>query len=190
MPKVVNHDARRRLLAATAAEVIAVRGVENTRLRDVADQAGFSPSIVGHYFRDKDELMQQALVYVDECVAERFARLRNRSINRALETILPLDEQRSMEWRVRINFWGRACTQAELAKTLAQSLVFSQQTMVHILREQIERGVLNNRINVDSNAELLVNATMALSLRVLFEPKNYPRAKVRKKIAALVSRID
>ncbi len=164
--------------------------MENTRLRDVADQAGFSTSIVGHYFNNKDALMLQALEYVDECVAVRFAKLRNRSINKALETILPLDDERTMEWRVRINFWGRASIHPELADNLAASLEFAEQTMAHILREQIALGVLDKGIDVDKSAESLVNATMGLSLRVLFQPKAYSRKQLREKIAGLVEGVS
>lgn len=189
MPKVVDHDERRKVLAATAARVIAERGVENTRLRDIASEAGFSTSIVGHYFNNKDELMLRALEYVDDRVAERFARLRNRSISKALETILPLDEQRRLEWRVRINFWGRATILPALAETLSASLAFSQQTMAYILGEQIEQGAIRGDIDVAATAESLVNATMSLSLRVLFQPGLYTQKKVRATIASMVESI-
>ena len=189
MPKVVDHDARRETLAATAARVIAERGVENTRLRDVARQAGFSTSIVGHYFNNKDALILSALDYVDRQVASRFAKLRNRSIKQALETILPLDDERRMEWRVRINFWGRATVQPELARSLAESLAYSQQTMAHILGEQIEQGTIRRDIDIDSTAESLVNASMSLSVRVLFQPDVYSKGVVSERIERLLALI-
>lgn len=189
MPKIVDHDLRRKKLAAIAAHVIAERGIENTRLRDVANEAGFSTSIVCHYYDNKDELMLSALAYVDELVAVRFAILRNRSISKALETILPLDDQRRMEWRVRINFWGRATIHTGLAQTLSKSLDFAQTAMVQILQEQIELGKVNSEIDVKTDAELLVNATISLSLRILFQPEMYTQKRIKILISELVERL-
>ncbi|GAA4879645.1 TetR/AcrR family transcriptional regulator [Ferrimonas pelagia] len=178
MPKVVDHDARRQILAATAANVIAQRGLENTTLKDVAAEAGFTPGLVGHYFDSKDQLMRAALSHVDQRSAERFALLRNRSLRRALEAILPLDHSRREEWWVRISFWGRTMVQPKLKNELAQSMVYAQDTLEYIINEQKEQGHLRPDLDATVAAEAMLNLLMGMSLRILFDPKLYTRKKV------------
>lgn len=178
MPKIVDHESRRQTLAATAVAVIADSGLENATLRDIASQAGFSTGIVGHYFRNKDELMLSALEHVEAQVAQRFEQRRDRSLRNALQSILPLDRQRRAEWRVRINFWGRAMIQPELAEKLARSQSRSQRALEAILREEAGRRRLPSSQSAAVVAEALMDRTLSLSLRILFQPADYPRRRV------------
>lgn len=178
MPKIVDHERRRQTLAATAVAVIADSGLENATLRDIASEAGFSTGIVSHYFRNKDELMLSALEHVEAQVAQRFEQRRDRSLRKALESILPLDRQRRAEWRVRINFWGRAMIQPDLAQKLAQSQSRSQRALEAIVRQEAERGRLPRGKSAAVVAEALMDRTLSLSLRILFQPADYPRRRV------------
>ena len=186
MPKIVDHDERRQTLAATAVSVIAEVGIENATLRDIAQMAGFSTGIVGHYFGSKDELMLSALVWVEARVAQRFNAMRNRSIERALESILPLDKGRRDEWRVRVNFWGRAMANQDLATKLAESMDRSQQLLRVLVREECASGSFLAGLDCAVVAETLFDRTMSLSLKILFQPKAYPRHRVRQKIVECV----
>jgi AcrR family transcriptional regulator len=70
----IDHVRKPQILAA-AAEVITERGLDSTRIADVAERAGTSASTVLYWFGSKDELLSQALT-IDEdrfyvAVAER-----------------------------------------------------------------------------------------------------------------------
>ncbi|MBL7259213.1 TetR family transcriptional regulator [Actinoplanes sp. LDG1-01] len=64
MPKIVDHDARRRLIADALMKVAADQGLEAVSLRHVAAAAGVSVGMVQHYFHTKDEMMAFALAAV------------------------------------------------------------------------------------------------------------------------------
>lgn len=67
-PKL-GHVRRPQLLAA-AAEVISERGLDATRLADVAERAGTSAPTVVYYFSSKAELFEQALAFSEESYYE------------------------------------------------------------------------------------------------------------------------
>ena len=52
MPKIVDHEAQRRLIAQAAVEWIATHGVETLSQRNVAALSGRSKGNVQHYFPD------------------------------------------------------------------------------------------------------------------------------------------
>ena len=52
---------RRERIVATAAEVLRERGLEDTRIADVAERAGMSPGHVMYYFDTKDQLLLEAV---------------------------------------------------------------------------------------------------------------------------------
>ena len=54
----IDHIRKPQLLAA-AAEVISERGVEATRIADVAERAGTSPAAVLYWFESRDELVDK-----------------------------------------------------------------------------------------------------------------------------------
>jgi AcrR family transcriptional regulator len=59
-------DARRRQILKAAVQVIAEKGLCDTGIKDVADQAGTSPALVIYYFGKKDILLAEALSFADE----------------------------------------------------------------------------------------------------------------------------
>src|SRR3954463_15893549 len=71
MPKQVDHEQRRRVLAEAVFAVIGTRGFEAVSLRDVAEQAGFSMGTVQHYFPAKQQMLLFALGHMRERVLAR-----------------------------------------------------------------------------------------------------------------------
>jgi AcrR family transcriptional regulator len=59
-------DVRRRQILQAAVQVIAEKGLCDTGIKDVADQAGTSPALVIYYFGKKDVLLAEALSFADE----------------------------------------------------------------------------------------------------------------------------
>ena len=82
MPKVVDHELRRRELARAALRVIGRDGLEAATTRAVADESGWSTGVLKHYFDDKDHLLHEALRELERMNLERFERAR-RSAGRA-----------------------------------------------------------------------------------------------------------
>jgi len=110
VPKVVDHDARRRDFIKAAYETITENGLANTTVRAVARKAGYTTGALVHYFGDKNELIRLALDYSGEVVRDRMVAVHQRQRGRnALREIiveaLPLDKQRDANWRVWLALW-------------------------------------------------------------------------------------
>jgi AcrR family transcriptional regulator len=113
MPKLVDHDARRRELADATWRVVHRAGVERATVREVAAEAGYSPGSLRYYFPAQAELIGFAMEVVADRVRERIDRLEPKGdtmavVVRLLEQILPLDEERRIEGEVWLAFSARA----------------------------------------------------------------------------------
>src|SRR6201992_3336987 len=58
-------DQRREQMLRAALEVIAERGYPETRITDVAKQAGTSAALVIYYFKTRDQLLAEAMRFSD-----------------------------------------------------------------------------------------------------------------------------
>jgi AcrR family transcriptional regulator len=59
-------DGRREQMLRAALEVIAERGYPETRITDVAAQAGISAALVIYYFKTRDQLLTEAIRYSED----------------------------------------------------------------------------------------------------------------------------
>ena len=73
MPKVVDHEQRRRELAHAVWRVIRRQGVDQASVRTVALEAGWSPGALRHYFATQSELLAFAMRLVVERIEGRIA---------------------------------------------------------------------------------------------------------------------
>ena len=84
MPKLVDHNARREEIARATWTIIQKYGVDGIRLRDIADQVGFTTGVFSHYFRDKGGLLRYAFNLSFEHINENIASS-NKSVNSGLK---------------------------------------------------------------------------------------------------------
>ena len=73
MPKIVDHDERRRMIAAAVTDIAATEGLGEVSFRTVAERAGVSVSLVQHYFGDKANLLKTTLQIQSETMDAHLA---------------------------------------------------------------------------------------------------------------------
>ncbi|GGQ59172.1 TetR/AcrR family transcriptional regulator [Couchioplanes azureus] len=128
MPKVVDHAARRRELAAAVWRVLARDGVAEVSIRTVAAESGWSSGALRHYFATRAELLAFACEEVIATVTHRLENLRPEgTVREAAEALLretmPLDERRHLEASIAFAFLALGLGDPELARV--QRLHFS-----------------------------------------------------------------
>ena len=69
---------RRELIVATAAEMFARKGIRATTVREIADAVGVLSGSLYHYFKSKDEIVQEILVEFLEETRARYAEVLGR----------------------------------------------------------------------------------------------------------------
>ena len=150
MPKKVDHQAQRALIADALMRVAATRGLEAVSLRHVAAEAGVSTGMVQHYFRTKDEMMVFALDMVSAGVKARLEAGDQRVVptprdlvRALLLQMLPLDEQRSTEGKVALAFLSYAAVRPHVAAELRQNTAQMRAFFADQIRatSPAERGV-------------------------------------------------
>jgi len=105
-------------LAATL-RVIARDGLEKTTIRAIAKEAGCSAGSLAHYFGDKEDILRQTLELADARISKRISDIisetePNFALREVLAQVLPIDNDRTVELTLDVNFWGRALIHPEL----------------------------------------------------------------------------
>ena len=107
MPKTVDHEERRRLIARATWQVISRDGLRGATVRTVAAEARLSPGALRHYFDDHASLLLFAAQHSVELIGGRIVeQLASTSaapievVQGCLEQLLPLDAQRTAETAV------------------------------------------------------------------------------------------
>jgi TetR/AcrR family transcriptional regulator, transcriptional repressor of bet genes len=123
MPKKVDPIAQRQMIAEAAIRVIASRGIEGAKLRDIARAANITTGTIMHYFESKQQVLEAAL---ERIVARTITRMQSCNfpagklsvgtfVNEAIYQ-LPVNEDNRAEWKVWLAFCGAALADAELLR--------------------------------------------------------------------------
>lgn len=171
MPKVVDHETRRRELAAAVWRVISARGPQAVTIRDVAAEAGWSSGALRHYFATKEELQVFAFRLAAERVAARIRAAPEAPLARRLEEALPVDGERLDEARIWFAFVGQASSHPRLADELDAAYRW----IVDWLVSQLPGDVPHRR----TVAALLFAAVDGIAVQALASPATMTPARQR-----------
>jgi TetR/AcrR family transcriptional regulator, transcriptional repressor of bet genes len=128
VPKVGMRPIRREQICRAAVSVIAREGFAGTTMRSVAEEAGVSTGMLNHYFANREELLNEALVFVAERSQRRYAdaiaaqppgRARLEAL---LDSVLGDDREAVETWRVWITATGEAIHLRSLRHTIEERL--------------------------------------------------------------------
>jgi AcrR family transcriptional regulator len=127
-------------ILAAAREVIRERGVNGTRIADVAERVGTSPPAVLYYFESKEELLREALTDVeDRFYAElqseltRIPSARDRLVW-LVESTVDSGDYDAVLW---IELWPQALRNEELAAEEDRSAVRLQEPLPYAARSSV-----------------------------------------------------
>jgi TetR/AcrR family transcriptional repressor of bet genes len=163
VPRLVDHEARRRSIADAIFTLICSQGLEAVSLRDVAAQAGVSMGAVQHYFKSKEQMllfavghmrdralarMQQELAAIPEPTARE-------TIMAAARVFLPVGEAGREEAIVAGAFYVIATVNPVYAKPLREGYDRLLAVSKYNLRAAQQAGKLADGIDVDREAAML-----------------------------------
>jgi AcrR family transcriptional regulator len=182
MPRYVDHDARRRHIAATAAELVGTRGLEALTFRNVAEAAGSSTTVLTHYFADKRDLLRSTFEAVAERSGARFdeAQRRRGGLRECLEALLPLDPERQIEWRLLTCYLGMAVSDPNLAQAEARHVRSAQRRIEALLRHHYPEIA---GAELEIVARRLVTLVHGLGAHSALDPDHWSPAEQRRVLA-------
>lgn len=179
LPKVVDHEQKRKLIAESAWNIIEEKGIEHASIRAVAAAAGLSPGALRHYFSTQDELL---LFIVDYYLTRGAARAGERleispipmkAAKEILLLLLPLDAEKRTAVGVWWNFAIRSLTSSALqAKKdeLTDGLHFLTKAVLDILAEA---KLLPSSVDVQLETLRLAAIVEGLTILALLRPELY-----------------
>ncbi len=182
MPKVVDADARRRLVAEAIFTVVVRDGLAQASLRNVAEEAGLAIGSVRHYFTCADEMIGFALrELVDRIGARLLARAeaalaaptraerRQHTID-LLGELLPLDERRYTECAVWLAFATAARTAPALRPQVRELYDGTRTLVTKVLTRVRDAGGLADDIDIAVETERLTAVLDGLMTNGVIQP--------------------
>jgi AcrR family transcriptional regulator len=176
MPRRVDHDERRRQIAAALVDIAATRGLKAVTMREVAAQASVSVRLVQYYFSTKQELLTATWGYIAQ-------RLSDRIISRAaaigtglpprtvlavtLEAVLPTDEASRHDALASAAFYATALTTPGFADSAMQYPNMLERFLAKEIVKGQDAGQIPVSRDATADAALLLALTNGLTSSVL-----------------------
>jgi AcrR family transcriptional regulator len=188
MPKVVDHAARRAELVDAAWRVIAAEGLEAATVRRIAQAAGCTTGLVTHYFDSKDDMLVAALREVHRRAGQRMIRhVGGTDIEVVLLEVildaLPMDEDRQLEWKVWLAFWGRAAADERLRQEQQRRYAEWRGLLGKLIRRARPHDTAADRRTA---VDLIAGAIDGLGIQAILEPAKFTDARLRRAAGVIV----
>jgi AcrR family transcriptional regulator len=181
MPKVVDHESRRRIVAKVAFEAMESVGPEHTSIREIARRGGFSHSLLSHYFRDSDEVFGFAYKYLTELVLERVSDRAARLPAGIKRLYASLDESCPYRQGVgavaTLSFWVHAVGNEHNRLMQKRSYGLWRQCLRKYIVESIREGHIAPRMGTDDLLNLTIMFLDGLCVAATLEASRWPRSK-------------
>ncbi|MDQ0277258.1 AcrR family transcriptional regulator [Arthrobacter silviterrae] len=185
MPKIVDADDRRELVADAVFAVILQQGLAQASLRNVAAQAGLALGSVRHYFDNQAELMEFAFRVNSERIHLRaldaLELLEQHALPRdpaavvdkcasVLEELLPLDDLRRGEAVVHMEFMLAARTDNNLQNAARDDYRATGAVVGRVVLALLGSGLMAGSPEPVDEAERLIAVLDGLGLRLVLQP--------------------
>ncbi|MFI6424542.1 TetR/AcrR family transcriptional regulator [Promicromonospora sp. NPDC050880] len=190
MPRLADHDQRRKQITDAARRVVARDGLGSATFQSVAAEAGISVRLVQYYFGTKRAFLLATHQAVVADAGARFARglgalgpdpTPREVIRTVLAELLPIDAARRQDTVLLNTFHTAALTApAEEPGIVADDTLGAPRFLVRTIAEQLRRirpgGPASPEDTADLDAELIVAATAGLAQTLLVDPNAAERA--------------
>lgn len=184
MPKIVNHDQKRKLIAEAAWKIIKNEGIEKASIRRVAAEAGMSSGALRHYFSTQDEMLLFIMDYFFDTGKKRsdhkdWSTDPLQAVEEVLMELVPIDEDRKIESSVWWIFALRSLTSEALKEKkdeLTNGTYELAKSMIEILTL---KEIVSDSVNVELEVSRLSVLIEGLSFHSLLRPDVYTTGKVR-----------
>ncbi|MFC5542913.1 MAG: TetR/AcrR family transcriptional regulator [Bacilli bacterium] len=178
MPKLVDHEERRKIIAKATWNVIAREGLGGASVRSIAKEANLSLGAVRHYFETQEELLEFAMQLVEEQVTERIMGHlqsplppKEQVLNILMELITP--EEKKVEMQVWLEYVSYKIRKKELQKESVHEAISE------ILHRLKKAGMLKEEIVLEEEIVFLHALIDGLALHILMGLVPIERERIR-----------
>ena len=194
MPKIVDHDERRRVIVEALWRVVARDGAHEVSVRHVAAEAGMPKSSIGHYVGTMPQLLGLA---VDQLVQENTDYVMSLDLfdldvdtaTEVLYTLVPVSERRRHMSGVWLLLASQAGADAEFADVLHRLNASVAEGMGDLLRAMKQQGLVDPSRDVDVEVRRLHALIDGLALQCMTDPALRSEVDVRTILRDEVARL-
>lgn len=172
MPKIVDVEERKRVIAEATWKVIQEKGMEGATVRNIAKEAGLSLGALRHYFSNQDELLIYAMNLVMDNVNSRVEQvlqekrpLQEQALNVLLQT-LPVENQSMMEMEVWFAYIVSVKHKKEKLNVPFNAMFTGIEKIINVFSEY---EMLREELDVNMEIERLYSVVDGLAVHALFE---------------------
>jgi AcrR family transcriptional regulator len=180
-------------ILAAASRAIQQRGFANTRIADIAREAGMSTGAIHYYFDVKDEVLTAALKWASERLFDKLdvlslgATSERERLAQVIEVAVPEPGPRRGEYVLWIELWVRALQEPPLLPVCEELSRRWRNYFYEPVRRGAESGEFETVTDADEVAERLIALVDGLGFELLLGYSWTSPERMRERIDAFVS---
>jgi len=172
MPRIVDHEERRREIIHAVWYLIAKRGIEAVTQRAVAAEAGISVGRIQHYFSSKEEMVRYGCQALIDTAADAYGgRTSDADPVESLRELVTNNIPRTDAFRVGTTVWyayvAKSVDDPAIADILREAKRGEQEEAVRLLQAAQKTGQIDQDLAADAVARRLLSTADGLAMRVL-----------------------
>ncbi|PWW33061.1 MULTISPECIES: TetR/AcrR family transcriptional regulator [Paenibacillus] len=175
MPKIVDHDKQRLLVAEAAWRVIRRDGMEQASVRNIALEAGISAGSMRHYFSTQSELLLYAMNLVSERVSNRITQMSFNSsplenMKLLLLELLPSTDEKMAEMEVWYAFTAKSKSDPVLKEHANKVYNELRHAMATVITYLMELNLSRTDLDKELEIERLYALVDGLGIHAILRP--------------------
>lgn len=190
MPKIVDHNKRRREIIEACWSVFVDKGEEGLTIRNVAQAMNCATGRITHYFDSREQLVAAAIqasyddvkTRTDAILGQNLSALEK--LHRIGEELIPIDKRRLTEARVWLAFWSLAAADGDLAQENDARHEDWKRDLQPLLRE------INSDLDLDHEASSFVALINGLNIHVAVHPTAKNRKHARQTLQTHIDHLS
>ncbi|WP_022890811.1 TetR/AcrR family transcriptional regulator [Agromyces italicus] len=194
MPKVIDHDQRRREIIDVTWGLIVKGGIEAATMREIAAEAGFANGALKHYFPGKDEIIEGAyersLNRLGDILVEAMAGKHGLDGLRTMMTVtMPIDDEDVTAGKVLLSFWERAAFNDELHASYRKHLTVWREGLEQYLREGREAGEIITEVPDEQLIDEIVLVNAGATIMRVIAPETTTAELLHRHVDTFIERL-
>ena len=187
-PKIVDKDRKKREILLAAMKVFAGKGVKNSRMLDIAKEAGIGKGTIYDYFRSRDEILVEAFYLIMGDLDKRLESLLSHSVSPEAKvrsivhtTYDSLSQFPDDFMEIFVDFWSEGIRQRDshgnLVIDLADIYANLRRLLSHVLAEGTEKGDFR-QMDTNSVSSILIAMIDGLLLQLILDRKAFDQKTI------------
>jgi len=175
MPIIVDKKEKRAKILDAAVRIFSRQGLRNTKISDIAEEAGIGKGTIYEYFKSKDEIFSASFLFfiekLEDIIARRLYKIHNplEKLNAYFDSWMEVLEGDNREYlEIVLDFWAEGIRQGEESQLVSLVNLYQENIKVleGILSECVSKGEIKP-VETHLMASVLLGALDGILLQMV-----------------------